>query len=80
MFLNGALACSAVDYAYGTGRTGLAMFVQSSPGAGADSFTIDPAEVVLDAPPQDAAPAEDTPVASVPPQSGSIGALLTAAQ
>ena len=39
VFLNGTLACQAVDHTYGTGRAGYGFFVQSTGGAGADTLT-----------------------------------------
>src|SRR5262249_19438951 len=49
LFINGALACTATDYTYGTGRVGFATFVNPvTTGFGADFFNITPAEVVRD--------------------------------
>jgi hypothetical protein len=47
VFLNNTLACSATDHTYGTGRTGVATFVQpgGAQGFAADTFVITPVEV-----------------------------------
>lgn len=65
LFINGTLACSATDYTYGTGRLGVATFVNpTTTFFGADYFTIDPVESV-----PSSAPTEDEFVSASAPAS-----------